>query len=256
MQKQINTSWDQAAVWYDQYLESGKGTYQSDLILPNLLRIIQPQREMKILDLACGQGFFSREFARVGAEVFAVDASKALVDIARKRNTEFGIKYSVTESHKLPFIRAKSIDVVVSVLALQNIEYVRETMAECFRVLKIAGSFVFVLNHPSFRVPKSSSWGWDEELGVQYRRVDQYLSDTKEKIYTNPGEAGSSKFTYSFHHPLQWYVKHLVNSGFVISRLEEWISGKKSEPGPRARAEDRARKEIPMFLMIQAKRIV
>lgn len=256
MQNQINTSWDQAAEWYDQYLESGKGTYQSDLILPNILRIIEPKQGMAILDLACGQGFFSREFARAGAEVYAVDSSKALIDIARTRNTEFGIKYSVSESHKLPFIRAKSIDVVVSVLALQNIEYVRETMTECFRVLKINGSLVVVLNHPSFRIPKASSWGWDEELGVQYRRIDQYLSDTKEKIYTNPGEAGSAKFTYSFHHPLQWYMKHFINSGFMISRLEEWISGKKSEPGPRARSEDRARKEIPMFLLLQATKIV
>jgi len=107
----------------------------------------------------------------LGADVYAVDASKALVDIARTRNTEFGIKYFVSESHKLPFIRAHCIDVIVSVLAIQNFENVQETFVECFRVLKKNGMLTLVLNHPCFSIPHSSSWGWDEREKVQFRRI-------------------------------------------------------------------------------------
>jgi hypothetical protein len=34
--------------------------------------------------------------------------------------------------------------------------------------------------------------------------------------------------------------------------MEEWESHKKSQPGPRAKAEDQARKEIPLFLYLEA----
>jgi len=50
-------------------------------------------------------------------------------------------------------------------------------------------------------------------------------------------------------------VKALHKAGFTLKILEEWNSHKKSEPGPRAKAEDRARKEIPLFLYFGAVRI-
>ena len=37
--------------------------------------------------------------------------------------------------------------------------------------------------------------------------------------------------------------------------MEEWISNKKSEPGKRAKAENRSRKEIPLFLALRSKLI-
>ncbi len=40
----------------------------------------------------------------------------------------------------------------------------------------------------------------------------------------------------------------LAKHGFAVTRLEEWISNKKSQKGPRVTAEDKARKEIPLFL--------
>ena len=60
------------------------------------------------------------------------------------------------------------------------------------------------------------------------------------------------KYTVSFHRPLQIYFKDLKNTGFLISGFEEWISNKKSQIGPKQKAEDVARKEIPMFAYIEA----
>ena len=58
--------------------------------------------------------------------------------------------------------------------------------------------------------------------------------------------------TWTFHRPLQSYAKALGEAGFVIESLEEWPSMRKSEPGPRAGEENRARREIPMFLGFRA----
>jgi SAM-dependent methyltransferase len=119
---------------------------------------------------------------------------------------------------------------------------------EVKRVLKSDGRFVFVINHPAFRVPKRSNWGWDEAKQVQYRRVERYLSAEKIKIELHPGKVTDTSYTWSFHRSLQDFAKALNGAGLVISKLEEWISHKQSQRGPRGAAEDAARKEIPMFL--------
>jgi hypothetical protein len=95
-----------------------------------------------------------------------------------------------------------------------------------------------------------------EKMSTMYRRLDAYMSDAQVKIDMTPGEkiAAKKKFTISFHRPLQSYFKVLSKSGFAVIRLEEWISHKKSQAGPRAEEEDRMRKEIPMFLCLEARK--
>ncbi len=68
----------------------------------------------------------------------------------------------------------------------------------------------------------------------------------------HPGKRGGKSFTYSYHRSLQDYMKALRSAGFAITRLEEWISHKTSEPGPKAKAENTARKEFPLFMLVEA----
>lgn len=247
------TSWGGVADWYDDLLESGEGTYQSELVLPNLLRLLEIKKGDQILDLACGQGFFSREFFKAGAEVSGADISSSLIALAQK-NSPKEINYTVSSADKIPFVSTESVDAVVCVLAIQNIENVAGVFAEAIRVLRKGGKFLLVMNHPAFRIPKRSSWGFDEKLKIQYRRLDEYISDSKTEIAMHPGSEPTSE-TISFHHSLQYYFKALFKVGFVVSRFEEWTSGKTSQPGPRAGAENKSRKEFPLFLMVEAKKI-
>jgi ubiquinone/menaquinone biosynthesis C-methylase UbiE len=235
------TSWGHVAHWYHELLEEGKDTYQKVVILPNLLRLMEIKREETVLDLACGQGFFSREFAKSGAQVIGIDISRELIELARKYPLK-NIKFEVASADDLSFLKDQSVDAVVSVLAIQNIENVDGVLKECKRILKPNGRLFFVMNHPAFRIPKESSWGWDEKTKTQYRRVDRYLSEITAKIEMHPGADKNIK-TVSFHRPLQFYFKKLSKNGFAVTRLEEWISHKKSQKGPRAIAEDRAQRD-------------
>ena len=242
-----STSWGKVANWYNNLIEN-VDSYQRKLILPNLLRLVELKRGEMLLDLACGQGFFSREFAKLGAKVIGVDISAELINIAKQ---DKNVEYHVSSADKLDFLKDKSIDKVVIILALQNIEKVGETLREVSRVLKEKGRLFIILNHPAFRIPKQSSWGWDESKKVQYRRLDSYLSESKEPIQMHPGEKPWEK-TISFHRPLQFYFKALNKHGFSVSKLEEWVSHKTSEPGPKKEAEDRSRHEFPLFLFLEA----
>jgi hypothetical protein len=107
------------------------------------------------------------------------------------------------------------------------------------------------MNHPAFRIPKRSSWGYEDKTEVQFRRIDSYISESKEAIAMHPG-IKDSPTTLSFHRPLQYYFKALAKAGFAVDRFEEWTSHKSSDSGPRAQAENRARKEIPLFLYMRA----
>ena len=243
--KPKDTSWENVAGWYDQLLE-GEGTYQRELILPNLLRLMEIDSRETVLDLACGQGFFAREFYKKTKHIIGVDASNSLIGIARQ-NSPKDLEFRIAQADAMPFIDELAVDKVAIVLAMQNIENIQGVAKECARVMKPGGMLYVVLNHPAFRVPKESSWGWDEKEKIQYRRVDRYLSELKVPIAMHPGK-NSTTYTTSFHRPLQSYFKALGKAGLAVAGMEEWNSHKKSEPGPRSVAEDIARKEIPLFL--------
>ena len=54
---------------------------------------------------------------------------------------------------------------------------------------------------------------------------------------------------------MEAYVKALRQADLLIDAIEEWPSHKTSTSGPRAAAENTARKEIPMFMAIRAVKI-
>lgn len=259
------TSWGKESEWYDKMLTEDD-TYQKKVILPNLLRILGIKKGERILDLGCGQGFFSRAVLEQGGSVTGIDISPELIKIAKDKEKNNIINYEVAPADKaLPF-EDGYFEKAFCVLALQNMKNAETFFAESARVLKREGKLVLVLNHPTFRIPKGSEWGYEETkdkyAGNQYRKIYEYMSEKKVEIDMHPGEmveGGTKKtrnksLTYSFHRPLQLYFKMFAKNGFVVTRLEEWISHKESEKGPRKTAEDKARKEIPMFMMIEARK--
>jgi ubiquinone/menaquinone biosynthesis C-methylase UbiE len=253
-----DTSWGGVADWYNKHLEKGDDTYHSKVIFPNILRMLGDVEGKKILDIACGQGIFSEQLRDKGAFVTGIDLGKELIKIAEEKSKSVQEKgthkviYHVASADDLFMLKDKSFDIVVCILALQNIEDLHKTMAEARRVLPKSGKLFFVLNHPSYRNPKQTYWGYNEADNMQYRRVDEYMSESHVRIDMTPGSLVDKKFTVSFHRPLQVYIKALSKNGFAVTRLEEWVSHRESERGPRKKAEDKARKEIPLFMCIES----
>ena len=178
-QKETQTSWGNVSSWYEEVVEN-VDSYQAQVIAPNLLRIVGDLRSKKILDLACGEGYFTRLFTEGGGDCIGVDISKELVTIAEKKDKKS--KYIVSPSHELSQIPNVSVDIAVCVLALQNIEKIKETIAAVKNTLKKSGAFIFVLNHPSFRNPKQADWHFDNTRKAQGRVTYEYMTQSKIKI--------------------------------------------------------------------------
>ena len=261
METKPTTSWGGVADWYDEHLNTEEDSYQRQVILPNILRLLELKKGMTVLDLACGSGFFARELAQacpaIGG-VIGVDISAELINLAKKQKSN-NLDYFISPAHDLSMIMDRSVDAVVNILAIQNIEEVKEMLSGVKRVLRPEGKLIVVMNHPAFRIPQGSGWQWNEAGKKQSRLISYYLSETRTAIKMHPGLSRRSgakaeaDTTTSFHRPLQYYFKLLNNEGFAVSRLEEWISHKTSQSGPRKRVEDKARKEFPLFLCLVAR---
>lgn len=251
---QRDTSWEKVHKWYDKHV-SEESDHQRDIIIPGALKLLSPQKGEKIIDIGCGQGEFCRELASRGAQVVGVDASKSLIATAKKRSGEkYNIHYIISDAGKIEGIADKTFDAAISILAVQNMEDLGVITKESARVIKDGGRLVWVLNHPCFRIPRQSGWGFDEGRKLQYRRVDRYMSELKIPIQMHPG-AAPGVTTWTFHRPLSVYFDQLNTNGFAVTKLEEWVSKRKSLPGKKARAENASREEIPLFLAIKAIRI-
>ena len=249
--KKVLTLWDQASRWYDS-LVGGQGTnFQKDIIMPGVLRLLEVNKKDRVLDLACGQGVFSRYLSKKGINVEGLDSSAELLKYARLRSGS-AIRYHVGDAAEAENFKENTFDGIACRMAIQNIQKMELLFKNVCRWLKPGKCFVFVMTHPCFRIPRQSHWGWDEEKKLEYRRVDHYMSETSVPILTPPF-ADPKSFTLTYHRPMQSYVYALVQAGLCVDAMEEWISNKNSMPGKRSKAENRARKEFPLFLALRAR---
>lgn len=111
---------------------------------------------------------------------------------------------------------------------------------------------MIVVLHPAFRIPRQSRWKWDEGRKLLTREADRYLSPLSVPIDMRPFNRPGEATTTTYHRPAGAYVNGLAQAGVLVDRFEEWPSHRTSQPGPRAKAEDRARAEFPLFLAIRA----
>jgi len=249
---QKETGWGKVAMWYDSHLQEDD-TYHAQVVVPNLIRLIDLKKNQSLLELGCGQGYVLEKFISHSKNLTGVDIGKELIDIAKKKNKE--IKYFVGSAEDPQILVGQTFDVLMIVLAIQNMKHLNLVVENISRLLSPKGRVYLVLNHPAFRIPQFSNWSFSEDKKTQSRVVDLYMSEKEISIDMNPGQTENKKITPSFHRPLQMYSKAFAKHNFAITKIEEWMSHKTSQPGPRAEVENRARKEFPMFMCLELKRM-
>lgn len=245
------TAWEAQAPWYDQRHGEGGDDFHSKLIIPAVLRQLDARAGERVLDVCCGQGVLGRALAKDGIACLGVDASPSLIEAAKQRATAQE-QYKVGDVRDLKKTVALVCDHAAAVMALQDLDPLAPALLGVAAVIKPGGRFVIALSHPCFRIPKRTGWGWDEQWGIQYRRIDAYMTPTKLAIKTHPGKPHDPSATSSFHRPLTDYINALGQAGFAIVGADELCSHRRGTKGARYQAEDRAAREIPMFLILTA----
>jgi SAM-dependent methyltransferase len=95
----------------------------------------------RVLDIATGPGYIAEAFAKNSREVVGMDLTEAMLDIARTRTAEHGVKnisFRAGDAQNLPFGEGK-FDVVVCRLALHHVRQPARVLAEMARVCRRGG---------------------------------------------------------------------------------------------------------------------
>lgn len=109
--------------------------YVADLAT-EVVELLAPQAEERILDLGCGDGVLSERLAGFGCRVVGVDASPEMVEAARRR----GLDVRLMEGERLAF--EGEFDAVFSNQALHWMKDADPVLAGVWRALRAGGRFV------------------------------------------------------------------------------------------------------------------
>lgn len=255
MDKNSDTSWESSSSWYDKIVGVKGHYYHQQVIIPGILRLLEAEKKSQpyLLDLACGQGILSRHLPK-GMKYLGIDGSASLIASAKKYEPNGHHQFFVHDLMHVLDLPYKDFSHATCVLAVQNLPQPTALFRTAYNHLRKNSTFITVLNHPSFRIPRQSSWGIDEQKKLQYRRIERYMSPLKIPIQTQPSKQESSEETWSFHYPISYYTSQLKQAGFVLDLIEEWCSDKKSV-GKTAAMENRSRQEFPLFMVLVARKI-
>jgi len=166
-----------------------------------VVKRLGPKKGERWLDLACGTGAVSELAARAGADVVGVDLAPVLIETARARAKEQGLKieYQVGDCERLEGIGDASFDAVSSTCGIMFAPDHEATARELARVVRPGGRIGLANWTPDakgvarlFRImapfqagpPPSSPFDWGRKEHVHELLGDAFELDIEQKVST------------------------------------------------------------------------
>ncbi|MCI0476043.1 MAG: class I SAM-dependent methyltransferase [Anaerolineales bacterium] len=222
--------WNENAAFWDERGGNDGLPMQRALIAPITERLLDLKRDERVLEIACGNGAFTRRMAALGARVVACDFAETFIERAKARTIENAdrIEYRVidaTDETALLALGAQSFDAVVCAMGLMDMPEIDPLMRALSQLLKPRGRFVFSISHPCFNstdgmkmVVERGENRDGEHVTVHAIKISQYATPT---TYKGIGIIGQPASQYYFHRPLNILFGACFRAGFVLDALEE-----------------------------------
>jgi ubiquinone/menaquinone biosynthesis C-methylase UbiE len=121
------------------------------------LRMFRPAKGMSVLDVGCGTGTGLELYQRYQCQLYGLDASPAMLNIARGRLAD-SARLDLGDATRMPYEDSK-FDLVISMLTLHEMspETLEAVIGEIKRVLKRDGRILLIDFHPG---PYQALQGW------------------------------------------------------------------------------------------------
>jgi ubiquinone/menaquinone biosynthesis C-methylase UbiE len=164
----MTTNYDPIAAKYKQAKLQPWRTYIESF---TFLELLGDLTDKSVMDLACGEGFYTRRVREKGAKrVVGVDLSERMIELARRQEADhhLGIEYLVGDGRALKL--TEQFDLVVAAYLLNYARHREELGAMCrsiTRCLKPGGRFVTVNTNPGldFRsAPSYRQYGFETRM--------------------------------------------------------------------------------------------
>lgn len=179
---------------------------------PLVLRLCGDVSGMRVIDVGCGEGRFSRMLSERGAECVGIDPTLGLVQAARDGGAMKPLR-AVAEAMPL---RDAAFDLAITYITLVDIERYREAIGEMARVLRPGGRLLAVnIGFVSASSAPNGGWARDEDGRPLYVPIDRY------------GEEWSQVYDWSgirirnWHRPLSAYMSAYLRAGLTLRRFTE-----------------------------------
>jgi 2-polyprenyl-3-methyl-5-hydroxy-6-metoxy-1,4-benzoquinol methylase len=247
-------AWNRGAKAWNAFVESGADYYRHEVHGPALLSACEPLRGLRVLDLGCGQGFFSRHLARRGARVVGVDVAKDLLAVAQAREAEerLGIEYRMASASDVARAATLgSFDLVAACMSLQDVADVGAALRGVFACLRPGGRLVFSVPHPATDTP-FREWERDHAGRKESLKIDRYFQTGPATCRWNMPRLTYHWSTPCWRYTLSEWIGLVVDAGFTIRVLEE----------PRPTAEQVAANphledcgRVPFFLIFSLRKV-
>jgi SAM-dependent methyltransferase len=230
---------EQAEAWVRWAREPRHDTYWR-FHRDRFLELLPPPGRLTV-DVGCGEGRLTRELARLGHAVVAVDRSRTLVRFAREADP--GLDVREADAAALPFGDGEA-DLLVSFMSLMNTDDLEGAVCEAARVLANGGRYCIAITHSLNTAGAFES----EDPDARFVVDGSYFERSRKEMAV---ERNGLEMTFlDAHRPLEEYFAALERAGFLVERLREIGDESEDPPWP---AVLRWRR-IPLFLHIRAVR--
>jgi SAM-dependent methyltransferase len=190
---------------YDKFADQYVNVMKRDAERQNLFKIfhslLSDVKGKKILDAGCGAADDAKKLAKKGAEVFCVDISPKMIELARKNCKGLNVKFYIQDMEDISLkIKFDKIIAVNSIIYKKNLKNVLKTFK---KLLKKDGEILIVVPHPVRKMVKytknyfESGKHWEIYQGIKwfgyYRTMAEYINTAiscglkvKEIVETRP----------------------------------------------------------------------
>ena len=209
----------------DEWVELAQtGESRMCFIMPNMLKFIGDVKGKKILDLGCGEGGYSRELAKRGAQLVSIDCSKKAIEFATAfaKEENLHIEHFIRNSNDLFDIESDQFDIVLCSMMLMDCEDLEGTLREVVRVLKPNGRLFASVLHPCFDGNHETGIG---RQGVGIERQVVVMNYFEPKEWKAPLWKGTTPVIWR-HRTLEDYVKTFLKGNALEVAAEYGANGK------------------------------
>lgn len=209
---------DQAGIDYNVFAASKDGQMQHKLILESCEKFLPNDRQIKILDCGCGNGWLTFELAKKYPAVEGADISSVLIQEAVKNYPH--LNFTIADIEKgLPY-KEQTFNAIILNMVLHNIENKEQVLLNLAKIIKPNGDLLVFSVNPYYAFPvgfwKRGLWDFlfFNKPRLQLNSYFQFLESKKNLSWT--GKQIPLRFS-----PLPEQINQIINNGFKLKKIAD-----------------------------------
>ena len=186
-----------------------------------LAGVLPPLSGAAVLDLGCGDGWFSKWALEQGAaSTHGIDVSESQLGLARESTDAMGASdRAIWERADLDrvVLKEKAYDLVFSSLAIHYLKDLNGVLKKIAASLKPGGSVYFSVEHPLYTAPhRRETCKGPDGTWLPHWPVTQYWEEGDRLHFWLGKDVEKSHFT------IQTYVNSVLGAGLALTYFYEW----------------------------------